>query len=98
MIHLLAAWCVALPLVAAEYLPPVGLPRLERTNLLVFRDVAGNALPVKSVRDWERRRAEIVRGMERLMGVLPGAAMRCPLEMKIEEETDCGRYVRQLIT
>jgi dienelactone hydrolase len=83
---------------AAEYLPPVGLPRLERTNLLVFRDVAGNALPVKSMKDWERRRAEIVRGMERVMGVLPGAAKRCPLEMKIKEETDCGSYVRQLIT
>ena len=83
---------------AAEYLSPVGLPRLERTNLLVFRDVAGNAVPVKSVKDWERRRAEVVRGMERVMGLLPGAAKRCPLEMKIEEETDCGSYMRQLIT
>jgi len=82
---------------AAEYLPPVGLPRLERTNLLVFRDVTGKALPVKSVKDWERRRAEIVRGMERVMGELPGAAKRGPLEMKIEEETDCGSYVRRLI-
>lgn len=83
---------------AAEYLSPVGLPRLERTNLLVFRDAAGNAVPVKSVKDWERRRAEVVRGMERVMGLLPGAAKRCPLEMKIEEETDCGSYMRQLIT
>lgn len=82
---------------AAEYLPPVGLPRPERTNLLAFRDVTGKALPVKSVKDWERRRAEIVRGMERVMGELPGAAKRGPLEMKIEEETDCGSYVRRLI-
>lgn len=100
MFRLLPVICavLTLPLAAAEYLPPTGLPRLERTNLLVFRDVAGNAVPVKSVKDWERRRAEIVRGMERVMGVLPGAAKRCALEMKIEEETDCGSYVRQLIS
>lgn len=83
---------------AAENLPPVGMPRLERTNLLVYRDVAGNVQRVKSPKDWQQRRAEIVRGMERVMGVLPGAAKRCPLEMKIEEETDCGTYVRQFIT
>ena len=93
---LLAA--LALPLSAAELLPPVGLPRLERTNLMVYRDVAGNARPVKSAKDWERRRAEIVRGMERVMGILPGAAKRGPLEMKIAEETDCGSYIRQFIT
>jgi hypothetical protein len=98
MNRLLLLAALSLPLSAAELLPPVGLPRLERTNLLVYRDVAGNALPVKSAKDWERRRAEIVRGMERVMGILPGAAKRGPLEMKIAEETDCGSYVRQLIT
>ena len=94
------ATSVLLPSISpgAENLPPVGLPRLERTNLLVFRDVTGSVRPVKSTKDWEQRRAEIVRGMERVMGVLPGAAKRGPLEMKIEEETDCGSYVRQLIT
>ena len=83
---------------AAENLPPVGLPRLERTNLLVYRDVAGNVQRVKSPKDWEHRRAEIVRGMERVMGILPGAAKRCALEMKVEEEVDCGSYVRRLVT
>ncbi|PAW90479.1 MAG: alpha/beta hydrolase [Pedosphaera sp. Tous-C6FEB] len=98
MNQLLLLAALALPLSAAENLPPVGLPRLERTNLLVYRDVAGNARPVKSAQDWERRRAEIVRGMERVMGILPGAAKRGPLEMKIAEETDCGSYTRQFIT
>lgn len=87
-----------LSLFAAENLPPVGLPRLARTNLLSYRDVVGNVQPVKSPRDWQLRRAEIVRGMERVMGVLPGHEKRCALDVKVEEETDCGSYVRRLIT
>ena len=100
MTRLLFAAVAALPLMihAAENLPPVGLPRLERTNLLIYRDVTGSVRPVKSAADWQHRRAEVVRGMERVMGVLPGAAKRCPLELKVEEETDCGSYVRRLIT
>jgi len=87
-----------LTLVAADNLPPVGMPRLARTNLLVYRDVVGSVQPVKSPKDWLHRRAEIVRGMERVMGVLPGAEKRCALDVKVEEETDCGSYVRRLIT
>ncbi|MEY4201744.1 MAG: hypothetical protein RLZZ265_3484, partial [Verrucomicrobiota bacterium] len=40
MNRLLLLAALSLPLSAAELLPPVGLPRLERTNLLVYRDVA----------------------------------------------------------
>src|SRR5262245_40117285 len=79
---------------AAENLQAVGLPRLARTNLLVNRDAAGNVQPVKSPQDWQHRRAEIVRGMERVMGFLPGNEKRCALDYKVEEETDCGSYGR----
>lgn len=72
--------------------------RLPRENLLLYRDAKGEVKPVKSTRDWEKRRAEIVRGMEAVMGKLPGKEKRCALEVKVEEETDCGSYVRQLIT
>ena len=83
---------------AAEPLPPVGMPRLPSTNLLVYRAVTGAVQPVKSTADWQHRRAEILRGMERVMGIMPGAEKRCPLDVKVEEETDCGSYVRRLIT
>src|SRR5262245_37376 len=73
-------------------------PRLARTNLLLYHDKTGAVHPVKSVRDWSRRRAEIVRGMEAVMGPLPGKDKRCPLDPKIEEEVDCGEYVRRLLT
>ncbi|MGE3818772.1 MAG: alpha/beta hydrolase family protein [Isosphaeraceae bacterium] len=73
-------------------------PRLPRENLLVFRGPGNEVQPVKSVDDWLKRRAEIVAGMESVMGKLPGNEKRCPLDVKVEEEVDCGTYVRRLIT
>ncbi|HSH96215.1 MAG TPA: alpha/beta hydrolase [Roseimicrobium sp.] len=72
--------------------------RLDRNKLLTYRDASGAVRPVKSVRDWERRRTEIVAGMESVMGVFPGKGNRCPLDMKVEEDVDMGSYVRRLIT
>src|SRR5262249_53141590 len=77
--------------------PPA--PRLPRDNLLLYRGDDGKPHEVKSLDDWAKRRAEIVRGMETVMGKLPGKEKRCPLEPKLEEdEVDCGKYVRRLIT
>mgnify|MGYP003574983181 CR=1 FL=1 len=36
--------------------------------------------------------------MQEVMGPLPGSEKRSPLEVKIEEEVDCGSYVRRLLT
>lgn len=72
--------------------------RLDRTNLLLYRDSEGEVRPVKSKSDWLKRRAEIIHGMESVMGKLPGKAKRCPLDMRVEEEADCGSYVRRLIS
>lgn len=73
-------------------------PRLPRDNLLLYRGVDGKPTKVTSTADWVKRRAEIVRGMERIMGKLPGEEKRCPLDVKVEEEVDGGAYVRRLIT
>jgi dienelactone hydrolase len=73
-------------------------PRLDREQLLVFRDAAGAVVPVKSLTDWQKRRAEIVAGMQEIMGPLPSADKRVPLEVRIDSETDCGSYVRREIT
>ncbi len=75
-----------------------GLQRLDRSNLLLYRAADGKVRTVRSVRDWQKRRSEILLGMERIMGGLPGKAKRCPLDVRVEEETDCGGYTRQLIT
>jgi dienelactone hydrolase len=72
--------------------------RLDRGNLLVYRDSNGRVRPVRSVRDWLQRRDEILRGMQEVMGPLPGPEKRCPLEVRVEEEVEAGSFVRRLIT
>lgn len=72
--------------------------RLDRSNLLVYADAAGEVRPVKSPADWRKRRATVVAGMEQVMGPLPGRERRCPLDVRIEQEVDCGTYVRRLIS
>src|SRR4051812_5026415 len=88
---LLGVSILASPVAAAE-------PRLPRDNLLVYRGDDGSTRPVKTVDDWLNRRAEIVAGMRSVMGKLPGDGKRCPLDVKIGEETDCGTYTRRLVT
>lgn len=93
-IYRLPLLLVILLLLAADPAPP----RLPRDNLLLYRAANGQAQPVKTIEDWSKRRAEIVCGMETVMGRLPGPEKRCPLDMRIEEELDAGKYVRRLIT
>jgi dienelactone hydrolase len=90
---------IALVLIAApDRIGAADPPRLPRDNLLVYRGDDGKPRDVKTVEDWKKRRAEIIRGMEAVMGKLPGKEKRCPLDVKVEEEKDCGKYVRRLIT
>lgn len=91
MTHLIPALLVT----AAVLADP---PRLPRDNLLLYRGDDGKPREAKAVEDWAKRRAEIVRGAEAVMGKLPGKEKRCPLAVKVEEEEDCGKYVRKLIT
>jgi hypothetical protein len=73
-------------------------PRLPRDMLLVYRGADGKPATVNSTQDWAKRRAEVMRGMESVMGKLPGDAKRCPLDVKEEEAVDCDTYVRRLVT
>ncbi len=90
----LALAFIAVSLAAAADPPS----RLPRDNLLLHRGPDGRPVPVTTVTEWADRRAEIVRGMESVMGRLPGDAKRCPLDVRTEEEVDCGTYVRRLVT
>lgn len=86
---------VAIGITVAKDAPP---PRLPRDKLLLYRGDDGQPKPAATLADWAKRRAEIVRGMESVMGKMPGAEKMCPLEVKVEEEFDAGKYVRRLIT
>jgi hypothetical protein len=73
-------------------------PRLPRDQLLLYRGPDGQPVPVATVDDWAKRRGEVVRGMESVMGALPGKEKRCPLDVKVEEEVEFDTHVRRLIT
>jgi len=72
--------------------------RLDRANLLEYRAANGDIRPVRSVAEWQIRRAEILDATQSIMGPVPGAAKRVPLDVRVEAETDFGAYVRRLIT
>lgn len=78
--------------------PDSAPPRLDRTNLLIYRDNHDQVRSVKSKADWQKRRAEILSGMQEIMGPLPFSPKRKPPEVWIEAETECGSYVRRFIT
>lgn len=95
----IAAFCVSwLLLAGAGSLSAAEPVRLPRENLLLFRDAAGATKPVTNVEQWTKRREEILRGMESVMGKLPGAEKRVPFEMRVEEEVDAGTFLRRRIT
>jgi Prolyl oligopeptidase family len=76
----------------------VAVTRLPREDLLLYRDEQGQIHKVESIAHWKLRREEIVRGMESVMGKLPGDERRCPLDVQIEEEVDRGTHLQRLIS
>jgi hypothetical protein len=65
---------------------------------MVYYNRRGEIASVKSKADWEKRRATVLVGMQKIMGPLPGRQKQCPLDVHVEEEVDCGTYVRRFIT
>lgn len=72
--------------------------QLPRTNLFLFHRSSGEITIVRNKSDWEKRRAEVLCNVQQIMGGLPSNKKRCPLDVKVSEETDCGTYIRQLLT
>ncbi len=93
-----ALFSVALAVTIHAESPHKNVPRLNRENLLLYRNSSGEGIQGKTRADWQVRRSEILRNAQEVMGPLPGKEKRCPLDIKIEEEVDCGTYVRQLLT
>src|SRR5262249_22166880 len=59
----------------------------DKASLLVYRE-GGNEHPIKKAADWARRRAHILANMQRVMGPLPDAAAKVPLDMRGAELID----------
>lgn len=83
--------------VAAEQ-DPSKKTRLDRRNLLTYRDQQGEIRPVRSTADWLQRRASILAAMQEVMGPLPERGQAVPLDVRVDRETDDGAYVQRLIS
>jgi dienelactone hydrolase len=70
----------------------------DKANLLVYLDGAGRPVPVKSAEDWPKRRDHILANMQLVMGPLPPAERRVPLDLKVEAEETLARVVRKKVT
>lgn len=85
--------------VRAEQTAGVPLIRgLSRTNLLELRATDGSVKVAKTAAEWSARRSEALKGFQDIAGPLPGKEKRCDLDVRIDEEADCGSYVRRAIT
>ena len=80
----------------AADIPPIR--GLSRTDLLEYRAADGTVKKAATAAEWEIRKKEAIAGFLSVTGPLPGEDKRCPLDMKVEEEADCGSFVRQLIS
>lgn len=89
-------WWLPLAILAATQINVSA--QLDRTNLLFYQNKHGEIAPVRAKADWLKRRANILDAVQEVMGPLPGKAKRCPLDVEIEEETDCGSYIRRRLT
>jgi hypothetical protein len=98
LIALIFLGLAAAPAGEVQITAPSSVERLSSTNLLVFHDAQGQVKPVRSVSDWLRRRSEIRRGMESIMGPLPSGQKRCALDVRVEQETDQGNWLSRKIT
>lgn len=74
------------------------VPYHDKANLMVYRDEAGKEHPVKTVKDWEVRRKHILENMQEVMGPLPAASAKVPLEVKVDEEVRTEKYIRKKLT
>jgi len=74
--------------------PPVYADKL---HLLSWRDRSGVEHPVTSRQDWSKRRAHIVADMESVMGHMPEPRRKVPLDVRVAESVDCGKFTRRKI-
>ncbi|HEV3257348.1 MAG TPA: alpha/beta fold hydrolase [Gemmataceae bacterium] len=79
----------------ADSAPPI---YADKAKLLVYRDEGDKEHRVKTAADWARRRAHIVASMQLVMGPLPAASRKVPLDVRYTDVVKTARYVRKKLT
>lgn len=63
-----------------------------------YVDAAGKRQVIRTVGDWQRRRAETLLNLQAVMGPFPRLANRTPLDLKVIEEVRQGELIRRKIS
>ena len=95
------AW-VSVIAVAADPEPVAAVAPVKYTehqNLLYWLDADGKTMDVKSVADWQKRRAHILANMQQVMGPLPPDSNKVPLDLQVEgDAVDTPLFVRKKVS
>jgi dienelactone hydrolase len=70
----------------------------DKTDLLVYIDADGKQRPITRAADWAKRREHILANMQLVMGPLPDASRKAPLDVRTEEEVRLAKVTRRKIT
>jgi dienelactone hydrolase len=70
----------------------------DKDKLLVYRDADGTEHPITRPAEWRKRRAHILANMQLVMGPLPDAAHKVPLDVRVTEVVRTPHYVRKKLT
>lgn len=98
LLHVLSLLLIVSAARAETPAAPPPLRGLSRANLLEYHAADGSKRIATTAAEWEARKKEALAGFQQVAGPLPGAEKRCPLDVKVAEEADCGSYVRRAIT
>jgi putative membrane-bound dehydrogenase-like protein len=77
---------------------PAGSFEKIKNVLLSYPTPDGELHPVRTAEDWAKRRADILRRMQEVMGPLPDPSHKVPLDVQVLEEVDLPKAVRRKIT
>jgi len=76
----------------------VAQQNINHANLLEYNDNYGNSIPILSPTDWDKRRLQILDGMQLAMGNLPVRNDLADLDIEIVNEIKGKGFIRQSIT
>jgi dienelactone hydrolase len=70
----------------------------DKSRLLVYIDADGKENPITKAADWNKRREHILAGMQEVMGKLPEAGRKVPLDVRYTDEKKTDKWIRKKLT
>jgi acetyl esterase/lipase len=71
---------------------------IDKMDLRIWIDAAGQSHPVQTPADWQRRRQHILANMQQVTGPLPSPDRRVALDIKVIECETLAKVIRKKIT